>query len=117
MRRGFKDNFLSQQDREFQAKQSEIGFIHVGQWCVFRRQQYTVRPEESGMMNIEIGCKVSEYLEQMEKEEKSSLKENRKSSRKSISPGSPVPAVVTFIHKVLVLYTPEAAAMIGSDDK
>ncbi|GFT37259.1 hypothetical protein TNCV_1127001 [Trichonephila clavipes] len=42
-------------------------------------------------------------------------KTNRKSSRKYISSGSPVRAI-TSSRRVLVLYTPEAAAIIGSDD-
>ncbi|GFX54567.1 hypothetical protein TNCV_792541 [Trichonephila clavipes] len=33
-----------------------------------------------------------------------------------ISPGSSVAAVVTFMYKVLVLYVPEVAAIIRSDD-
>ncbi|GFU02705.1 hypothetical protein TNCV_535261 [Trichonephila clavipes] len=32
------------------------------------------------------------------------------------SPGSSVAAVIIFIHKVLVLYTPEVASNVGSDD-
>ena len=31
------------------------GFMHVGQWSVFRSPHATVRPEEDGLLNIDIG--------------------------------------------------------------
>ncbi|GFV08305.1 hypothetical protein TNCV_327391 [Trichonephila clavipes] len=47
------------------------------------------------------------------KERKTSSKFRQKSIY--VSPGSLVAAVITFLHKVLVLYSPEAAAIIRSD--
>ncbi|GFV55766.1 hypothetical protein TNCV_167521 [Trichonephila clavipes] len=63
-------------------------------------------------------------LEQMQKEEKSFVKEgkkrktSRKSSRKSTYHQVVLSQPITFIRKVLVLYThtPEAAAVIGFND-
>ncbi|GFW61051.1 hypothetical protein TNCV_4872611 [Trichonephila clavipes] len=54
----------------------------------------------------------------MHKEEKSFVKEKKgklaasPQSKPDIPPGSPVAAVITFIHKVLVLYIPEAESVL-----
>ncbi|GFV74944.1 hypothetical protein TNCV_1041821 [Trichonephila clavipes] len=64
MRRRFKDNFDWQQEERSYAKQSKLGFLrvvctHIDQRCVFRGQQDNVKqPDESWLLNIEIGSKV-----------------------------------------------------------
>ncbi|GFW68524.1 hypothetical protein TNCV_3300661 [Trichonephila clavipes] len=62
--------------------------------------------------NAQNKCKRGkEFYERKKKENQQKVQ-----SEVYISPGSLVAIVITFIHKVLVLYAPEAAAIIEYDD-